>query len=155
MWVNGRKKKCPSLFRRQHFACDKKSRVWPLNRLSCSALSVCGEGYAGSCVLQGGFKCHFLSIMKEAGALGTPLCPHKTFIFSTLSAIPLMKHLPRLEQNGLLLFTRQPPASPPPTYTLSVNNIYYRYHHTPDLYNAIELGEKLMGKKKKYVNKNR
>lgn len=57
-----------------------------------------------------------------------------------------MKHLPRLEQNGLLLFTRQPPASPPPTYTLSVNNIYYRYHHTPDLYNVIELGEKLMEK---------
>lgn len=26
----------------------------------------------------------------------------------------------------------------PLTYTVSVNNIYYRYHHTPDLYNAIE-----------------
>ncbi len=30
----------------------------------------------------------------------------------------------------------------PLTYTLSVNNIYYRYHHTPDLYNVIETGEK-------------
>lgn len=80
--------------------------------------------------------------MKKAGALGTPLCPHKTFIFSTLSAIPLMKHLPRLEQNGLLLFTRQPPASPPP-YLHTICE--YRYHHTPDLYNVIETGEKLKG----------
>lgn len=36
----------------------------------------------------------------------------------------------------------------PLTYTLSVNNIYYRYHHTPDLYNVIETGEKLKGKER-------